>query len=198
MRHHEYVKYCQRMMRRMQERWRKQWADMQGRLYITCCIGMLALLSMMASSSWVPLASATQQSTCQATLLAPVANARIIAAFDGPAQPWLAGHRGVDMEAKTGDQLRAPLDAVVSFVGSVAGKSVVSLRGEVGTLTFEPAATQLSVGASVQQGEVFAHVEGHSDHCDDHCVHWGVKVGNRQYRDPEALLTAQRIVLKPW
>ena len=39
----------------------------------------------------------------------------VLARFDPPAGPWGAGHRGVDLVATVGQQVRAPEGGTVSF-----------------------------------------------------------------------------------
>lgn len=134
---------------------------------------------------------------CTAGMVMPVQGGPIIARFDRPAQTWTAGHRGIDIQASEGDELVAPATGVISHAGKVAGKSTVSIRVRSRTLTFEPAQTTLPVGTPVHRGKPFATVAGNSDHCDDACVHWGIKVGKRAYEDPERWLTPQSIRLVP-
>jgi hypothetical protein len=62
--------------------------------------------------------------------------------------------------------------------------------------TFEPARTDLKVGTVLAKGDEFASVDGKSDHCDNVCVHWGIKKADT-YEDPEKLVMGERIVLKP-
>ena len=132
---------------------------------------------------------------CVAALAWPLRSVHLVEAFDGPAQPWLSGHRGVDLAAAEGDALLAPADGTVSFAGTVAGKQVVSLRHDGLTLTFEPAVTSRGVGARVSRGDAFAEVGERSDHCDGACVHWGVRRAD-DYLDPEPMTAKRRIALK--
>ena len=132
---------------------------------------------------------------CVAALEWPLRSVRVVEAFDGPARPWLSGHRGVDLAAVEGDELLAPADATVSFAGTVAGKQVVSLRHDALTLTFEPAVASRGVGARVRRGDAFAEVGERSDHCDGACVHWGVRRAD-DYLDPEPMTVKRRIALK--
>ncbi len=123
----------------------------------------------------------------------------VVKPFKSPPQPWLAGHRGVDLQVDA-DQptiIYAPMDGVVSFAGTVAGKNVVSVRHATRTSTFEPAQTDLAVGAAVNRGDAMARVEGRSDHCDAICLHWGVKTEAGSYIDPASAALPHRIVLKP-
>lgn len=134
---------------------------------------------------------------CRARVAWPVDNPEVIEPFDPPLHPWLPGHRGVDLAAATGDILLAPADGVIAFRGRVGGKSVVSVRHGNLTSTFEPSQTDFDVGSRVRQGSEFARVQGSSDHCDNHCVHWGVKRADNDYLDPRALAAKRAIVLKP-
>ena len=194
---------------------------MEERLRRWRCIavcGALSLLMAVPMSSAVPQASARtvcmtafarsagddgaalrgQDSRCRAVLAWPVAEpVEVLRGFDGPAQPWLPGHRGVDLKASAYESLLAPGDGTISFAGTVAGKQVVSIRCRNLTLTFEPAVTDRSVGAQVKRGEPFATVGEESDHCDGPCVHWGVRRGKQAYLDPQDLVMPWRIALKP-
>ncbi len=135
---------------------------------------------------------------CRASLVWPMSEpVNITNPFDEPAQPWMPGHRGIDLEAVTGEQLLAPTDGVISFAGMVAGKQVVSIRCRKLTLTFEPAVTDLDVGAPVKRGTSFATVGEKSDHCDGSCLHWGVRRDKSAYLDPQDLVSLRRIALKP-
>ena len=40
-------------------------------------------------------------------------------------------------------------------------------------------------------------VEGSSDHCEDRCLHWGLKRGTADYLDPQQYAGSRKIVLKP-
>lgn len=132
---------------------------------------------------------------CAPAMVMPVKGGIVASAFDGPAQVWLAGHRGIDIEAQEGTTLVAPVDGSISFSGKVAGKSVVSIVHGAWTLTFEPAVTSLVVGSRVRRGEPFGTVSGTIDHCDGTCVHWGMRAAGRMYVDPERWLHAQRVML---
>ena len=140
--------------------------------------------------------------SCRAVMAWPIAlqdelPPEIVRPFDPPERPWLAGHRGVDLAASPGRRLLAPAEGVLAFAGLVGGKSVVSVRHGTFTSTFEPARTQLSVGSRLERGQPFATVQGHSDHCDGVCVHWGVKQGPNDYLDPAARTESRTVILKP-
>ncbi|MBW3092304.1 M23 family metallopeptidase [Bifidobacterium sp. 82T10] len=141
--------------------------------------------------------AAAAEAGCTADMVWPVRDTVVTATFDGPTQPWLPGHRGVDLAAGPGTELLAPADGVIAFAGKVGGKSVVSIRHGTLTSTFEPAVTDLRVGAPVARGEPFGETGGVSDHCGDSCVHWGVKRGSDAYEDPQSKTSARKIALKP-
>ena len=112
---------------------------------------------------------------------------------------WRNGnHRGVDLVAEQGTVILSPQAGTVSFAGKVAGKDVVSVRHRGGvTSTFEPAVTELSVGDTISRRQPVGIVEGSSDHCEDRCLHWGLKRGTADYLDPQQYAGSRKIVLKP-
>ncbi|MBT1173436.1 peptidoglycan DD-metalloendopeptidase family protein [Bifidobacterium sp. MA2] len=170
--------------------------------------GAMGVMTVMIPAGDVALASPTSGAAsddaptgtgaCRAALSWPVDAPVVDDPFDGPDEPWLAGHRGVDLLAGEGDELIAPADGVIAFAGSVAGKRVVSIRTDDDlVLTFEPAVTDLPVGTEVRRNDPFGVVSTGSDHCFGDCVHWGVRRGRRDYLDPEAMAAKRRIGLKP-
>ncbi len=138
----------------------------------------------------------TSANGCAVMLTWPVSDPDVSEAFDPPPQPWSSGHRGIDLSTTVGDELLAPADGSIAFAGSVAGKSVVTIRHGALTSTFEPAYTELSIGTATQQGQPFAVVEGESDHCSSECVHWGVRTSSDEYLNPQSLASPRKIVIK--
>lgn len=134
--------------------------------------------------------------SCRSRMIWPLQHVHVVHSFDLPAQPWLAGNRGVDLQAAHDDVLIAPADGVIAVVGKVGGKDVVTIRHGTYRSTFEPAISERQVGQIVKQGEAFAVVKGHSNHCDEHCVHWGVKRDKRQYADPTSFIKRLRITMR--
>ncbi len=105
--------------------------------------------------------------------------------FDPPTVAWGSGHRGIDLAAKPGDVVLAAADGRVAFVGSIAGKPVISLdHGPVRT-TYEPVISTLQVGERVALGQVIGQV-GQGGHCRA-CLHWGLREG-KKYLNPLLLL----------
>ena len=122
---------------------------------------------------------------------------QVMRPFDPPDHPWLSGHRGIDLAVQQGRRIRAPADGVITFTGSVAGKDVVSIRHGKLTSTYEPAKSSLPAGTRLQAGTVWGKVDGVSDHCDQDCLHWGLKDGHNHYLDPGAKVGRHLIRLKP-
>ena len=105
--------------------------------------------------------------------------------FDPPTAVWGSGHRGVDLAATPGQTILAAARGTVAFVGSVAGKPVISIdHGGVRT-TYEPVISTLHSGDHVALGQVIG-VLGTGGHCQG-CLHWGMREG-KKYLDPLLLL----------
>ena len=63
----------------------------------------------------------------------------VLRGFDPPDQPWLAGHRGVDLQADPSSLVRSAGAGVVVFAGPLAGRGVVSVDHPGGLrTTYEP------------------------------------------------------------
>ncbi|MCK9795637.1 M23 family metallopeptidase [Isoptericola sp. 4D.3] len=119
--------------------------------------------------------------------------------FDPPAETWLAGHRGVDLSARPGDEVRSPAAGEVTFAGQVAGKPVVVVGHADGLRsTFEPVDGAVRRGDRVNAGDVVGRLAGTPGHCAPAgCLHWGVRRGD-VYLDPLAFLgEAAPVVLLP-
>jgi murein DD-endopeptidase MepM/ murein hydrolase activator NlpD len=118
--------------------------------------------------------------------------------FDPPAQPWLPGHRGVDLAGDEGESVLAAGSGVVAFAGQVAHLPVVSIRHPDGLLTtYEPVRTHLHAGDPVTIGERIGHLDAAGSHCAPGvCLHWGLRRGV-DYLDPLALLHLNPVRLLP-
>lgn len=119
----------------------------------------------------------------------------VVRAFDPPAQPWLSGHRGVDLLALQGAEVLAPIAAVVTFSGVVVNREVLTLMTDEGLrLSFEPVVSSLRVGDLVARGQIIGQVQGPT-HCESSveasCLHWGVRRGE-VYLDPLQFILDQR------
>ncbi len=122
----------------------------------------------------------------------------VVRRFDPPPEPWLAGHRGVDLAAEPGAAVRAAGAGTVAFAGSVAGRGVVSIDHPNGLrTTYEPVEVAITAGTAVGRGtRVGALVAGHAGCPAAACLHWGLRRGDT-YLDPLLLLGFARVRLLP-
>jgi len=123
----------------------------------------------------------------------------VVRRFDPPPQPWLAGHRGVDLSGSPGVAVRAAGAGTIVYAGDVAGRGVVSVSHSGGLrTTYEPVVVQgLSVGDSVTAGQEIGRLtEGHPGCPAAACLHWGLRRGG-DYLDPLVLLGLGRVRLLP-
>jgi len=118
----------------------------------------------------------------------------VIRDFARPADAWSAGHRGIDIQAAPGAEVRAPIAARVTFVGPVAGRGVIVLRTLEGDdVTLEPIEPAVLRGDVVNAGDIVGFVRG--GHLGDNALHLGLRVEG-EYVDPTSYLPLQpRIVI---
>lgn len=129
--------------------------------------------------------------------VSPVGSAPVpdpVAGFAPPPERWLAGHRGVDLAALPGEEVRSAGAGTVSFVGMLAGRGVVTVvHGGLRT-TYEPVDAIVVTGESVRRGQVIGRLAA-GGHCSLRCLHWGLRRGD-EYLDPMLLLEMRPPVLK--
>jgi murein DD-endopeptidase MepM/ murein hydrolase activator NlpD len=131
----------------------------------------------------------------------PVTDPVLVSEFRLPVADWAPGHRGIDLAATAGTEVRAMADGVVAFSGSVAGKPVVVIRltGEGSRrLTYEPVLPSVAVGTRVSAGDVVGRTAPAGGHCGgpSACLHVGLRTASG-YLDPTILLRRRPAVLKP-
>lgn len=175
---------------------------------VAACVGLVALAALLGALVAPAVATAARgahggvDNAVTAVLprwTSPVADPpTVVRGFDPPDVPWAAGHRGVDLASSAGQEIRAPADGSVSFVGTVVDRGVLTVTHSDGLRSsFEPVSSDLSPGDLVRQGDVVARLDGTPGHCAPlACVHWGVREGD-EYRDPMALLRGGPVVLLP-
>lgn len=125
--------------------------------------------------------------------------ASVVRGFAPPPEPWLPGHRGVDLLGRPGDAVRAAGAGRVSFAGRVGGKPVVVIAHAGGLrTTYEPVVPAVQVGDRVAAGDGLGGLSAGGSHCAPHtCLHWGLRRGDI-YLDPLALLgTRPQVRLLP-
>lgn len=111
----------------------------------------------------------------------------VIRWWDPPPTPYAAGHRGVDLAAPVGAELRAVGPGRVHYAGRVAGRGVLSLTLPNGLrTTYEPVRPLVAEGAEVVTGQVVALLTD-GPHCPRSCLHWGL-LHAETYLNPLALL----------
>lgn len=118
----------------------------------------------------------------------------VVHGFERPATDWAAGHRGIDIQALPGSEVRAPVAGLVSFVGPVAGRGVIVLRTlEDDDVTLEPVEPAVVLGDVVNAGDIVGFLR--AGHLGRNALHLGIRVEG-EYTDPMAFLPLQpRIVI---
>ncbi|MFF7156533.1 peptidoglycan DD-metalloendopeptidase family protein [Streptomyces sp. NPDC008139] len=115
----------------------------------------------------------------------------VLRAFEPPATPYAAGHRGVDLRAGPGSVVRAAAPGEVTFAGKVAGTDVVVLRLDRPDaslrVTYEPVRGTVAVGTRLAAGGPLGVVTDSAVHRSPGCLHWGLLRGD-VYLDPLTLL----------
>ncbi|MFF3917115.1 murein hydrolase activator EnvC family protein [Streptomyces sp. NPDC001852] len=114
----------------------------------------------------------------------------VLRGWEPPATVYGPGHRGVDLAAPAGSEVRAVAPGRVSFAGRVAGRGVVSvnLTGTDLRTTYEPVTALVHKGDEVEAGQALGTVEPTAaPHCPTSCLHWGLRRGET-YLDPLSLL----------
>lgn len=109
----------------------------------------------------------------------------VVGAYRPPAQRWLSGHRGVDLAAAPGQEVRSPAAGTVSFSGTVVDRGVITVTTADGRrISMEPVAQQLPRGTRVSAGQRIAVRDEQAVHepCGT-CLHWGVREGE-EYVNP--------------
>jgi murein DD-endopeptidase MepM/ murein hydrolase activator NlpD len=113
---------------------------------------------------------------------------RVSRGFDPPAQPWLGGHRGVDLLGTAGASVRAGGAGRVSYAGRLVDRGVVVVVHGALRTTYEPVEPTVSVGTTVAAGDVVGTLAGDGGHCTPRaCLHWGLRRGET-YLDPLLLV----------
>lgn len=126
----------------------------------------------------------------------PVPSRDVLRPFDPPDQPWLPGHRGVDLAGTEGTTVRSVADGVVTYSGTIAGVGIVSVTHADGVRsTYQPLTDRVSRGERVGAGERVGVLE--ASHCAaSACLHLGALRGDA-YLDPMRFLEPLVLALLP-
>ena len=122
----------------------------------------------------------------------------VVSGFAPPAVAWAAGHRGVDLLGRPGQQVRAARPGTVAFAGRIAGRGVVVVSHGDTRTTYEPVTASVARGEVVAQGAALGRLELLGSHClPQACLHWGLLRGET-YLDPLTLVGRGPVRLLPW
>jgi murein DD-endopeptidase MepM/ murein hydrolase activator NlpD len=124
--------------------------------------------------------------------------------FDGAAYQanhYGRAHRGVDLLSEVGDQVFAPTDGVVAYVGVVNSIPIVVLAhknngGKDGNrlrTTYLPVETLLVVGDLVRKADPIGNISSQSHFFGKTVLHWGERL-NGEYKNPLRRLGAPVIL----
>lgn len=149
----------------------------------------LALAAVM--TLWISVPACAAGSTWVSPLSGPVS---VVNPFDPPSQPWLVGHRGIDLAAHPGMPVLAAGAGTVTFAGRVAGRPVMTVTHRELRTTYEPVAALLATGSVVRTGQIIGTL-GVGGHCANQCLHWALLRGD-VYLNPLSLLDRGPAVLK--
>ena len=119
----------------------------------------------------------------------------VVRSFDPPAQPYGAGHRGIDIGAATGTPVRAAESGVVVFAGPIGGSLFVSIDHADGIRTTYSWLSTVAVrrGDTVLRGAILGTTgTGHPGQDPPH-LHFGARLGDT-YIDPMTLLEPRSVV----
>jgi murein DD-endopeptidase MepM/ murein hydrolase activator NlpD len=131
---------------------------------------------------------------------------QVLRAFERPDDRFAAGHRGIDVAAPPGAEVRAIGPGRVAFVGDVARTPTVSIEHDdpPWTSTYQPVEALVVEGDRVEMGTLIGHLTAHGFHCSRSCLHLGLRrpaweardAMTDPYVDPWAWIE-RRPVLKP-
>lgn len=166
---------------------------MSGHRYLCCLASLFAAMVALAAPS-----SASLKMEPTSDWVWPL-NPRptVVSVFDPPAQPWLAGHRGVDLLGSPGQLVSAIGPGEVTFASSLAGRGVVVVSHGALRSTYEPVTAGVEVGEPVRAGDPLGSLQAPRSHCAPSvCLHLGLRRG-ADYLDPLSLLGPLAVHLKP-
>jgi murein DD-endopeptidase MepM/ murein hydrolase activator NlpD len=122
----------------------------------------------------------------------------VVSPFVAPASRWGPGHRGLDLAAQPGQEVRAVAAGVVTHRGRVAGRGTLTVTHPGGVRsTYEPVASTLAKGDTVTRGQPVGMVGDEAGHCrPSTCLHLGA-IRGQDYLDPRPFFGGTRVVLLP-
>ncbi|QGF24950.1 M23 family metallopeptidase [Raineyella fluvialis] len=149
-------------------------------LLCTVLVGAGLSLRVTTEASALPMA-AGPEGVSAAVLPVP---GPVLNGFSPPADPWLTGHRGVDLAAAAGAPVLAAAAGTVTYASALAGRGVVVVDHGAVRTTYEPVEPRVQVGQQVAPGDVLGVLQaGHASCAPASCLHWGARRGDA-YLDP--------------
>jgi murein DD-endopeptidase MepM/ murein hydrolase activator NlpD len=124
---------------------------------------------------------------------------QVLRTFDPPGVVWGSGHRGVDLAARAGQEVRSATAGWVSFVGVIAGVPIVVVDTGTVRTTYQPVIAALARGTPVSAGQAVGTMALVGSHCAERlCLHWGlIRDADDVYLDPLSLIGLRRVRLLP-
>lgn len=142
------------------------------RVIQTCAIVLLWVLTTTVPS---PSANPARSNSSATAWSWPVdAPHPVVRDFIAPATAYSAGHRGIDIDARSGAIVRAPASGIVHFSGFVVNRNLLSIDHGGGIISsYEPVLAELTEGTQVHRGQEIGVLQ--SGHCRTPCLHLGVR-----------------------
>jgi hypothetical protein len=163
------------------------------RLWFALGVGLLSIVAL--ASEMVSPAAGAMGPQQWVWPLAPTHE--VVGAFDPPDEPWLPGHRGVDLAGHPGQAVHAAGTGQVTFAGQVAGLGVIVINHGALRTTYEPVNPTVAVGVPVAAGDVVGRLATAGGHClPATCLHWGLLRGDT-YLNPLLLVGGGPVRLLP-
>lgn len=174
----------------------------RSRVLLPLALGLLLTASGAGSSAQAVTVASAAPSIREPGWVWPVDGPRVVVRpFVAPAEPWSAGHRGVDLGASAdGVPVRAVMAGVVHFAGVVVDRPVITVRDGQLLATVEPVEPTVVEGERVTAGQVIGLLlPGHcaATRRSGPCVHLGVRLAGDYVSPLRYLGGLQRAVLLP-
>ena len=138
-------------------------------------------LSLMCSANCLLVLCLTEPAQAGTQWCWPISPHQMLRAFSPPPEPWLPGHRGIDLAAHPGQTVHSAGNGFVTYASTLAGRGVVVIQHGMLHTTYEPVSASVSVGDFVLAGEVIGRLTPGLSHCSQigrtTCLHWGLRRG---------------------
>jgi murein DD-endopeptidase MepM/ murein hydrolase activator NlpD len=158
---------------------------------IVCLLALLniCVLALVVVLAIAPVARASARATDPQWSWPLAGSPTIVRGFEPPPEPWVAGHRGVDLLAAPGEPVLAAGAGRVTFAGWVGGiPAVTVLHPDGRRTTYQPVLATVVRGHQVARGAILGLVSAGGSHCLPRaCLHWGLRLGS-SYLDPLSLV----------